>query len=58
VIFAGRFAVDTPPTAPTPVQRDPVGAGRRHLEGVPAVRFPVKIASDGSMQQTPDGLGY
>jgi alpha-beta hydrolase superfamily lysophospholipase len=52
VIFAGRFAVSTLPSAPWPARRDLVGAAERHPEGVSLVRYSVKIASGRSMQQT------
>jgi hypothetical protein len=53
VIFAGRFAVVTAAGAPAPVRCGLVSTGWWHSEGLLAVRFPVKITSDHSMQQTP-----
>jgi hypothetical protein len=50
VIFAGRFAVSILRGAPSHPGRDLVSTDLRHSEGPPAVRFPVKITSDGSMQ--------
>jgi len=53
VIFAGRFAVVTAAGAPAPVRCGLVSTGWWHSEGLLAVRFPVKITSDRSTQQTP-----
>jgi hypothetical protein len=53
VIFAGRFAAGTALRAPRPILWKLVSTGWRHSERLPAVRFPVKITSDRSMQQTP-----
>jgi lactoylglutathione lyase len=58
VIFTGRFAVGTALDAPRPVLRDLVSTGWRHSEGLPTVRFPVKITSDRSMQQTPTSRAW
>jgi hypothetical protein len=55
VIFTGRFAVGTALGALRSERRDLVSTGWRHSEGLPAGRFPAKITSDRSMQQTRRG---